>query len=135
MLNSNRDVNIVHQTLVKSLACVNIGHSNAHRIIKEQLGGFQNVRCSKQDLKISQWNLKALIKDSDAQMFVENFKKKKEEHSSFYFTCELEADGTLKHVFWADGVARLNYALYGDIVSFDTIYDTNRYKMIFAKFT
>jgi len=34
-----------------------------------------------------------------------------------------------------DGLARLNYALYGDVISFDTTYDTNRYKMIFAPFT
>jgi len=58
-------------------------------------------------------------------MFIENFKRKKVVHSSFYFAYELEANGTLKHVFWADGVARLNYALYGDVVSFDTTYDTN----------
>lgn len=68
-------------------------------------------------------------------MFIENFKRKKEVHSSFYFAYELESDGTLKHVFWADGLTRLNYTLYGDVVSFDTTYDTNRYKMIFAPFT
>ena len=38
-------------------------------------------------------------------------------------------------MFWTDDFARLNYALYGDVVSFDTTYDTNRYKMIFAPFT
>jgi len=35
----------------------------------------------------------------------------------------------------ADGISRKNYALYGDVVSFDTTFDTNRYKMIFAPFT
>jgi len=44
-------------------------------------------------------------------------------------------DGTLKHVFWADGIARFNYSLYGDVLSFDTAYDTDRYKMIFVPFT
>jgi len=65
-------------------------------------------------------------------MFIENFKRKREVYSSFYFAYDLEADGTLKHVFWADDVARLNYALYGDVLSFDTNYDTNRSKIIFA---
>ena len=77
MLNSNRSVNSVHQTLFKSLTCTNIGPSKTHRIIKEQMGGFQNARCSEQDLKIFQRDLKAFIKDSDAQMFIENFKRKK----------------------------------------------------------
>jgi len=43
MLNSNRGVSSVHRTLFKSLTCANIGPSKAHCIIKEQLGGFQNV--------------------------------------------------------------------------------------------
>ena len=68
-------------------------------------------------------------------MFVENSKRKQKVHPSFYFVHELDVDGTLKHVFWADGMARFNYSLYGDGVSFDTTYDTNRYKMIFAPFT
>ena len=73
-------MNRVHRTLLKSLMRANIGPSRAHHVIKEQMGGFQNVRCSKQDLKIFQRHLKAFIKDSDAQMFIENFKRKKEVH-------------------------------------------------------
>ena len=69
---------------------------------------------------------KACIKDSDAQIFVENFKRKQEVHKSFYFAYELEVDGTFKHVFWANGIAKLNYALYSDAVSFDTTYETIR---------
>jgi len=99
MLNSNRGVNSVHQTLFKSLTCANIGPSKAHRIIKEQTGGFQNVACSKQDLKNFQRDLKAFIKDSDAQMFIDNLKGNKEVNQSFYFAYELQSDGTLKHVF------------------------------------
>ena len=42
MLNSNRGVNSVRKTLFKSLTRANIGPSKAHRIIKEQVGGFEN---------------------------------------------------------------------------------------------
>jgi len=85
MLNSNRGVNSVHRTLFESLICGNIGPSKAHRIMKKQVGGFENVDCSKQDLKIFQKDLKAFIKDFGAQIFVENSKRKQEVHSSFYF--------------------------------------------------
>jgi len=128
-------VSSVHRTLFKSLTCANIGHSKAHHIIQEQVGGFQNVGCSKQELKNFQRDMKAFIKDFDAQMFIENFKRKQNVHPPFYFAYELDVDGTLKRVFWADGIARFNYSLYGDVMSFDTTYDTNRYKMIFASFT
>ena len=52
MLNSNRGVSSVHRTLFKSLTCANIGPSKAHCIIKEQLGGFQNVRSASKTWKI-----------------------------------------------------------------------------------
>jgi hypothetical protein len=42
---------------------------------------------------------------------------------------------TLTHVFWADGICRKNYSLFGDVISFDTTYETNKYLRIFAPFT
>ena len=69
--------------------------------------------------------MKVFIKDFDAQMFVESFKRKQKVHQSFYFTYELNVDGALKHVFSSDAIARLNYSSYGDVISFDTTYDKN----------
>jgi len=40
----------------------------------------------------------------------------------------------VRNLFWADGAARAAYKEFGDCVSFDTIYMTNRYKMPFAPF-
>ncbi|PIA33845.1 hypothetical protein AQUCO_04000134v1 [Aquilegia coerulea] len=34
--------------------------------------------------------------------------------------------------FWADATSRRDYALYGDVVVFETTYETNRYKLILA---
>ena len=67
-------------------------------------------------------------------MFIENFKRKQKVHPSFYFTYELDVHGTFKRAFWANGIARFNYSLYDDVLSFDTTYDTKRYKMMFAPF-
>ena len=79
--------------------------------------------------------MKAFVKDLDAQMSMENFKRKQKVNPSFYFAQELNVDGTLKHVLWVNGIVRLNYSLYGDAVSFDITYDTNEYKMVFTPFT
>ena len=70
------------------------------------------------------------MKDTDADMFIQNFQRKLEIDLSFYFAYELDVDGRLKHAFWVDGIARNNYTMYAEIVSFDTTYDTNRNKMI-----
>ena len=51
LLKSSRHVNSVHRCLFKSLSRANIGPAKAHRISKEQAGGFEHVGCSKLDLK------------------------------------------------------------------------------------
>lgn len=36
---------------------------------------------------------------------------------------------------WVDPICRRNYSLFGDMVSFDTTFSTNRYNMVFGPFT
>mgnify|MGYP003779978845 CR=1 FL=1 len=47
----------------------------------------------------------------------------------------MDEKSRLKQAFWADGISRKNYYLFGDAISFDTAYGTNKYSMIFAPFT
>ena len=58
---------------------------------------FEHVGCSKLDLKKFQRDLKAFIKDSDADMFIQNFTRKQKVNASFYVAYELDGDGRLKH--------------------------------------
>nr|GEU68868.1 hypothetical protein [Tanacetum cinerariifolium] len=44
-------------------------------------------------------------------------------------------DAELCGLFWADEVAKCNYKEFGDIVSFDATYKTNKNKMVFVPFT
>ena len=52
----------------------------------------------------------------------------------FYFSVDLDEDGRLKNVFWADNRCRQAFKEFGDVVTFDTTYLTNRYDMPFAPF-
>ena len=56
----------------------------------------------------------------------------KKKNPSFVFDYELEASNKLIRCFWADHYARRSYEFFGDIVVFDTTYNTNKYDMIFA---
>lgn len=71
----------------------------------------------------------------DAQFFIDNLRRKQEVDPSFYFAYEMDDDNSLKHVFWSNTVGRNSYSLFGDVLVFDTTYETNRYCMIFAPFT
>jgi hypothetical protein len=52
----------------------------------------------------------------------------------FYFMIDLDDESRLRNVFWADARSRASYEDFGDVVTFDTTYLTNRYKMPFAPF-
>ena len=46
----------------------------------------------------------------------------------------LKEDGTFCSVFWADGRSRSSYCQFGDVVVFDTTYQTNKFSLPFAPF-
>ena len=68
---------------------MNIGPVKTFRMMKEILGGYDNVGASKQDFKNFHRDLKTFIQGSDAQMFVDNFTKKKLMWSAFFFILKL----------------------------------------------
>ncbi|KAG2726407.1 hypothetical protein I3760_01G111200 [Carya illinoinensis] len=55
-------------------------------------------------------------------------------NNGFFALMDLDDDGRLKNVFWADPRSRVAYKYFGDVVTFDTTYLTNRYGMPFAPF-
>ncbi|CAN6304506.1 unnamed protein product [Urochloa humidicola] len=57
-----------------------------------------------------------------------------EDHSENFHRYELDADHRLKSLFWAGVDSRLDYAFYGDVVVFDTTFQTNRYGAAFVPF-
>ncbi|KAF5460211.1 hypothetical protein F2P56_020094 [Juglans regia] len=62
------------------------------------------------------------------------FERMQYKNDEFYSSMDLDDDDRLKNVFWADARSRAAYEYFGDIVTFDTIYLTNRYGMSFAPF-
>ncbi|XP_039686674.1 protein FAR1-RELATED SEQUENCE 5-like [Medicago truncatula] len=134
-LRTARKVNPFHKSLLHACSRANIGPSKAFHLLKEQCGGYENVGCTQRDLQNYSRDLKSLNKDSDAHVLIDYFRRKQEVNPSFYYAYEVGEEGRLKHVFWADGICRKNYSLFGDVVSFDTTYETNMYHLIFAPFT
>ena len=49
----------------------------------------------------------------------------------FCYRMQRDTDNTVLSLFWTDARSRLNYRLFGEIISFDTTYSTNKYNMHF----
>ncbi|KAK1407898.1 hypothetical protein QVD17_39525 [Tagetes erecta] len=58
---------------------------------------------------------------------------------AFAFYCKYAAASSFGvrkvDLFWSDGESKRNYQVFGDIMSFDATYRSNRYSMVFVPFT
>ena len=55
-------------------------------------------------------------------------------NGKFYHNIMYDADGLPKNIFWSHASCRANYSDFGDVVTFDTTFKTNRYNMPLAMF-
>ncbi|XP_038990340.1 protein FAR1-RELATED SEQUENCE 4-like [Phoenix dactylifera] len=53
---------------------------------------------------------------------------------AFFYAVEFDGEQHLKNVLWADAKAKVAYTHFGDVVTFDTTYLTDGYKVPFAPF-
>ena len=55
-------------------------------------------------------------------------------NSNFFYTIDIDEEGRLKNILWVDARSRVAFKEFGDVVTFDTTYLTNRYDIPFAPF-
>ncbi|RYR31830.1 hypothetical protein Ahy_B01g056750 [Arachis hypogaea] len=70
----------------------------------------------------------------DAKEFGKYLVRMKEKNQNFFFELNLEGDHCIKHAFWADARGKAAFDYFGDVVSFDTTYNTNRYNLVLGSF-
>ncbi|XP_031112119.1 protein FAR1-RELATED SEQUENCE 5-like [Ipomoea triloba] len=131
----NRKLDIGHQHFIANCAKANIGPSKTFNLYAEMVGGTYKVGATQQDFKNYKREILAYMKGGDAQMVLTNYLEKKSDCDDFYFEYEVNEKDQLSRVFWADGVARKQFSLFGEAMAFDATYQTNKYKLVFVPFT
>ncbi|KAK1350206.1 hypothetical protein POM88_054729 [Heracleum sosnowskyi] len=134
-LRANREMSLGLRTLVFGAAKVNIGNIKSFSFAKELMGGYSIVGATLRDFRNLDRDLKCYVGERDGQMMIEKFKLIQETSASFYYAYDVDPAGHLMKLFWADAIGRRNFEIYGDAVSFDATFDTNKYNLIFAQFT
>ncbi|XP_071694827.1 protein FAR1-RELATED SEQUENCE 5-like [Rutidosis leptorrhynchoides] len=109
-----------------------------YRILGKVKGGDEDVGCSKVDCKNWKRDVIKYIGEGDGEMFIQRLENKKKSLKNFsfeYFTVFNNDKWELAGAFWADQASKENYKVFGDVVSFDSTYRTNKYDMKFIPFT
>ncbi|KAK9668040.1 hypothetical protein RND81_13G031200 [Saponaria officinalis] len=127
-----RDLNIQHKQFIVDNCKVNVGPTATFRSVKEYVDGYKNIGACLTDFKNFGREIKCFIGLEDAQMFIDQLETFSQTRKGFYYAYDIDQNKCLFRVFWADAEARRNYSLYGEAVTFDPTYSTNRYDMIFA---
>ncbi|XP_026399957.1 protein FAR1-RELATED SEQUENCE 5-like [Papaver somniferum] len=75
------------------------------------------------------------LENGDAQSVLDYFQRKQGEYPQFFYALQVDDDGRAVKFFWVDARSRMAYEDFGDVVTFDTTYRTNKYQMPFTPFT
>ncbi|XP_062203726.1 protein FAR1-RELATED SEQUENCE 5-like isoform X2 [Phragmites australis] len=71
----------------------------------------------------------------DAQGLLDYLKKMQANDPAFFHAIQVDKNGCVVNVFWADSRAKAAYRHFGDAVTFDTTYKKNKYMMPFVTFS
>jgi len=62
------------------------------------------------------------------------FQEKIAENPSFQYAMQMDREEKITNIFWADAKMLADYAYFGDVVSFDTTFGTNKESWPFGVF-
>ncbi|XP_073138623.1 protein FAR1-RELATED SEQUENCE 5-like [Henckelia pumila] len=109
-------------------------HKSYNSVVVEK-GGYENITFIEKDCRNYIDKVRKLrLGEGDAAAFQAYFSKMQSLCPGFFFSLDLDDEGRLKNVFWADNRSRQAYKKFGNVVTFDTTYLTNKYGMPFAPF-
>ncbi|XP_047964762.1 protein FAR1-RELATED SEQUENCE 5-like [Salvia hispanica] len=134
LLRSHRSVSAVKKVLTQKFSKANIPTCHQLQLLEIECGGPENVGCTERDIRNFERDLRDEQKGIDAETVIEFFTSEKEKDSTFFFDYETDLGNMFKRCFWADSRSRMAYGVFGDVVVFDSTYNTNKYGMIFTPF-
>ncbi|KAF2296696.1 hypothetical protein GH714_001308 [Hevea brasiliensis] len=135
LLRSGRNISNAKAAVINTMVNAGIRTKDAFSFLSEEHGGFENIGFTKRDC-YNHVNKQKLMKidAGDAQSLMNYFKRKKAEDPMFFYAVQVDQKNRMTNFFWRDGQARIDYDCFGDVVSFDTTYRTNKYNLICAPF-
>ncbi|XP_016168876.1 protein FAR1-RELATED SEQUENCE 5-like [Arachis ipaensis] len=111
--------------------------SHSHPLNPKLSGMFSANRQLSMHVKdLIQQNDQAGIRpnETDSKELLKHFSRMKELNPNFFFEIDVDENHSIRNVFWADARCRAAWEYFGDVVTFDTTYKTNRYDMLFGSF-
>ncbi|OMP04680.1 hypothetical protein CCACVL1_02146 [Corchorus capsularis] len=135
-LRAHRKRTRAQRNLIDVLDDSGVRPSRIMLVLATESGGIDKVGLTERDIQnyLSNKRQKQLEK-GDAQLMLTYFRECQSKNPGFFYAIQMDAEGKLANCFWADSRSRIAYKYFGDAVTFDPTYLTNKYKMPFVPFT
>ncbi|XP_043713489.1 protein FAR1-RELATED SEQUENCE 5-like [Telopea speciosissima] len=134
-LRSHRHVSGSAKSLIDTLQGAGIGPSGIMSVLIKEYGGITNVGFTERDCRNYMRSSRQRTLGGDTQILLDYLKHMHAQNPAFFYAIQGDEDQCLSNIFWADPKARSNYTYFGDTVTFDTTYRSNRYRLPYAPFT
>ncbi|KAM5574034.1 protein FAR1-RELATED SEQUENCE 5-like [Rosa sericea] len=134
-LRSHRHVSGPARSLIDTLQAAGMGPSGVMSVLIKESGGINNVGFTKVDCQNYMSSSRQRTLGSGGQLVFDYLKRMQDEDPGFFCAVQGDFENSTGNIFWADSNSRMNYSYFGDTVTFDTTYRTNRYRVPFAPFT
>ncbi|XP_062219448.1 protein FAR1-RELATED SEQUENCE 5-like isoform X2 [Phragmites australis] len=119
----------MEKSLIRTLNNNNIETRKMIAILSCLRGGVTVSPYDKKAISNFRTKINREVSGNDLMQTFEYFRKKQSEDRAFFFKFDLDEDKKVKNMFWSDSSSVQYYADYGDLVSFDTTFLTNRYNL------
>ncbi|XP_035540001.1 protein FAR1-RELATED SEQUENCE 5-like [Juglans regia] len=131
----NREVSDAVKRVLDTNDLAGIRTNKSYGSLVVGAGGFENLPFLEKDCRNYIDKARHLrLGAGGAGALWDYFLRMQYKNPGFFYMMDIDDEGRLKNVFWADPRSRAAYQDFGDVVTFDTTYLTNRYGMPFAPF-
>ncbi|RYQ88516.1 hypothetical protein Ahy_B09g095659 isoform B [Arachis hypogaea] len=127
MLKQHRELSMSIRRTIENNEEAGIRPSKTYQSFVAAAGGHRELNFIEKDVKnyITR-EVRNVSEQEDAKEFGKYLLRMKEKNPNFFFELQLEEDQSIKLAFWADARSRAAFEYFGDVISFDTTYNTNR---------
>ncbi|QHN94135.1 Protein FAR-RED ELONGATED HYPOCOTYL [Arachis hypogaea] len=126
MLKQHRELSMSVRRTIENNEEAGIRPSKTYQSFVAAAGGHRELNFIKKDVSnyISR-EVENVLEQEDANEFGKYLLRMKEKNQNFFFELKLEDNQSIKLAFWADARSRAAFEYFGDIILFDTTYNTN----------
>ncbi|RYR28707.1 hypothetical protein Ahy_B01g052863 isoform A [Arachis hypogaea] len=135
MLKQHRELSMSVRRTIENNEEASIRPSKIFQSFVAAAGGHRELNFIEKDVRnyITR-EVRNISEQEYAKEFGKYLLRMKEKNQNFFFELELEDDQSIKLAFWADARSRAAFEYFGDVIPFDTTYNTNKYNLVCGSF-